>query len=228
MLTLWSIARSPLIIGGHLPKNDEFTLDLLTNDEVLRVDQHSKNNRQLWKKGDLYAWAAEDDENPDCYVALFNAADGPGERPYRSGSRAATRPTTITINLADVLPRGMTIGKRRRTVESQGSRARPERVDQRRPAAAPDRRFTRSSAASRSLSAGCHEIMPCAAIPRRRFLFLGRKQSHQGCQARFADRQRFVRRSAIDVVDMPNTRCGPPNRETVAASSNSVRPSSGR
>ncbi len=40
LLTLWSIARSPLIMGGDLRKLDDFTLSLLTNDEVLAVNQH--------------------------------------------------------------------------------------------------------------------------------------------------------------------------------------------
>jgi hypothetical protein len=88
MMTLWCIARSPLIIGANLPKNDAFTLNLLTNDEVLRVDQYTTNNRQIWKKGDLYAWAADDEERAATYVALFNAAD-----------RAASA-STVTFDLA--------------------------------------------------------------------------------------------------------------------------------
>lgn len=47
LMTLWSIARSPLMFGGHLPMNDEFTLSLMTNPEVLAVNQNSTNNRQL-------------------------------------------------------------------------------------------------------------------------------------------------------------------------------------
>ena len=39
LMTLWSVARSPLMFGGHLPDNDEFTLGLITNDEVLAVNQ---------------------------------------------------------------------------------------------------------------------------------------------------------------------------------------------
>ena len=39
LMTLWSIARSPLMFGGHLPDNDEFTLNLITNGEVLAVNQ---------------------------------------------------------------------------------------------------------------------------------------------------------------------------------------------
>ncbi|HYH04338.1 MAG TPA: glycoside hydrolase family 27 protein, partial [Bacillota bacterium] len=36
MLTLWMIFRSPLMLGGELRDNDQWTLDLLTNHEVLR------------------------------------------------------------------------------------------------------------------------------------------------------------------------------------------------
>ena len=41
LMTLWCIARSPLIMGGNMPKNDDFTLALMTNDEVLAVNQNS-------------------------------------------------------------------------------------------------------------------------------------------------------------------------------------------
>lgn len=103
MLTLWCIARSPLIIGGNLPKNDDFTLRLLTNDEVLRVDQHSTHNRQVWKKGDSYAWAADDDERPATYVALFNATDG---KVRETGDQAAT----VTFDLTELPPRDRDTG----------------------------------------------------------------------------------------------------------------------
>ena len=41
MMSLWAIIRSPLIMGGDLPRCDAFTLSLLTNPEVIAVDQHS-------------------------------------------------------------------------------------------------------------------------------------------------------------------------------------------
>ena len=106
MMTLWCIARSPLIIGGNMPRNDDFTLKLLTNDEVLRVNQHTTNNRQLWNKGDLYAWVADDDENLCSYVALFNAPDAPRGRRGRPATQpAAPSATTVTFNIADLPPR---------------------------------------------------------------------------------------------------------------------------
>jgi hypothetical protein len=75
LMSLWCIARSPLIVGANLPKNDDFTLSLLDNDEVLAVDQHSTNNRQIARDHDLIVWAADIPDSGDKYVALFNAKD---------------------------------------------------------------------------------------------------------------------------------------------------------
>jgi alpha-galactosidase len=75
VMTLWSIARSPLMHGGDLTKTDDFTLSLLTNDEVLAVNQHSTGNRPLWDRDGLIAWAAVEPKSGDRYLALFNARD---------------------------------------------------------------------------------------------------------------------------------------------------------
>ncbi len=75
LMTLFAIFRSPLMFGGDLPGNDEFTLSLLTNKEVLNVNQHSINNKQLFRDGDLIAWTADDPKKGDKYLALFNASD---------------------------------------------------------------------------------------------------------------------------------------------------------
>ncbi|MBW8782522.1 MAG: glycoside hydrolase family 27 protein [Verrucomicrobia bacterium] len=80
MMTLWSIARSPLMHGGDMTKTDDFTLSLLTNDEVLAVDQHSKNNRQLFRTPDgRIAWIADVPDSKDKYLALFNTSGAPAE-----------------------------------------------------------------------------------------------------------------------------------------------------
>jgi hypothetical protein len=76
LMTLWSIARSPLIHGGDMTKTDEFTLSLLTNDEVLAVDQHSENNHQLFRTDDgLVAWVADVPGSDSKYLAVFNIRD---------------------------------------------------------------------------------------------------------------------------------------------------------
>jgi alpha-galactosidase len=79
LLTLWSIARSPLIMGGDLRKLDDFTLGLLTNDEVLAVNQASRDNRECFNRDGLAAWQARALHDDDVYVALFNlrSASGP-------------------------------------------------------------------------------------------------------------------------------------------------------
>ncbi|MBN1998320.1 NPCBM/NEW2 domain-containing protein [candidate division KSB1 bacterium] len=75
LMTLFAICRSPLMFGGDLPSNDDFTLSLLTNRKVLDVNKSSTKNRQLFRKDDLIAWTAENPETGDTYLALFNAQD---------------------------------------------------------------------------------------------------------------------------------------------------------
>ena len=75
LMTLFSIFRSPLMFGGDLPSNDEFTLSLITNKEVLNVNQHSSNGKQLFRENDLIAWTADDPKTGDKFLALFNASD---------------------------------------------------------------------------------------------------------------------------------------------------------
>jgi alpha-galactosidase len=77
LLTLWSIARSPLMIGGNLLLCDDWTKSLLTNRELLAVDQHSKGNHAVETNANSAAWVGVSDSGPAYYVAVFN----------RSGSR---------------------------------------------------------------------------------------------------------------------------------------------
>jgi len=77
LMTLFAIFGSPLMFGGNLPDNDEFTISLITNKNVLKVNQQSINNRQLFREDDLIVWTADDPQTGDKYVALFNASDLP-------------------------------------------------------------------------------------------------------------------------------------------------------
>jgi hypothetical protein len=78
MMSLWSLARSPLMFGGEMTDNDQFTLDLLTNKEVLNILKKSKNNRQLYRENDCAAWTAEG-YNGEIYLAHFNLNGGKKE-----------------------------------------------------------------------------------------------------------------------------------------------------
>jgi hypothetical protein len=77
VMTLWSIARSPLMFGGDMNKLDPFTLSLLTNDEVLAVDQASARNRPLFDRDGRVAWTADVPGSADRYLAVFNTGDSP-------------------------------------------------------------------------------------------------------------------------------------------------------
>jgi alpha-galactosidase len=75
MMTLWCMFRSPLIFGGDLPSNDAATKALLTNAEVLAVNQHSSGNHQSLERGNVRAWLAEVPESANRYVAVFNLGE---------------------------------------------------------------------------------------------------------------------------------------------------------
>ena len=75
LMTLWCIARSPLMFGGDLPKNDAWTKALITNAEVLAVNQNSENNHQLSRNGDEVIWIADVPNSKDKYLAIFNLSD---------------------------------------------------------------------------------------------------------------------------------------------------------
>ncbi|HTJ48521.1 MAG TPA: NPCBM/NEW2 domain-containing protein [Cyclobacteriaceae bacterium] len=74
LMTLWCMFRSPLMFGGNLPDNDDFTQSLLTNQEALKILKHSKNNRALFLDDEKAAWTADGDKGVK-YLAVFNIAD---------------------------------------------------------------------------------------------------------------------------------------------------------
>lgn len=79
LVTLWSMFRSPLMMGGDLPATDPWTLSLLTNREVLAVDQHSKANRPVLQDQKTVVWVADPEQGAGRYVAVFNLEDKPRE-----------------------------------------------------------------------------------------------------------------------------------------------------
>lgn len=90
MMSLWGIFRSPLMMGGNLPDNDEWTLSLLTNTEYMKMHKDSRGAHQYSRKekngkGEII-WTAN---GKGCkYVALFNTDD---------------KERNIAVSLADIL-----------------------------------------------------------------------------------------------------------------------------
>src|SRR5580698_1714193 len=69
-LSLWALANAPIYLGGDLTKIDSFGKQLVTNDEVLAVDQAGKPATQVLD-GDLEVWVSELG-NGSSYVGIFN------------------------------------------------------------------------------------------------------------------------------------------------------------
>ncbi|MBE1875263.1 glycoside hydrolase family 27 protein [Myceligenerans sp. TRM 65318] len=76
LLTLWVMARSPLMVGGDLPSSDPDTIALLTNADVLDVHARSRGNRELFREGPLVLWGAEGDDGVR-WAAVFTLGDEP-------------------------------------------------------------------------------------------------------------------------------------------------------
>ncbi|KQM30948.1 alpha-galactosidase [Sphingomonas sp. Leaf10] len=80
LMSLWAIARSPLIMGGDLRHLDAPTLALLTNRAVLAVNQASTDNQPHFIEDGTRIWSAKPEGAPgERYVALFNTTNEPKE-----------------------------------------------------------------------------------------------------------------------------------------------------
>lgn len=84
-MTLWAIEDSPLYTGDDLTKLDKFGLSLLTNDEVIAVDQAGQPARPVVAHVPQQTWYARNSDG-SYTVALFNLD---------------TKPATVTANWQD-------------------------------------------------------------------------------------------------------------------------------
>ena len=76
LMSLWCMARSPLIIGSDLLSSSDTSMSFFKNKEILAINQNSYDNRQVYKnrKGHV-CWIARIPDSEDVYIALFNTAD---------------------------------------------------------------------------------------------------------------------------------------------------------
>jgi alpha-galactosidase len=76
-VSLWVLVAAPLIFSGDVTRLDDFTLGLLTNDDVIAVDQDplGRPGRRAVKDGDVEIWV-RDLENGAKAVGLFNRGEG--------------------------------------------------------------------------------------------------------------------------------------------------------
>lgn len=92
-VSLWALLSAPMLIGCDLNRLDDFTLNLLTNDEVLALDQDplGKQALPLVIKGDIQVWV-KDLEDGGKAAGIFNLNNKSQE---------------ISINMAEIGLKGM-------------------------------------------------------------------------------------------------------------------------
>ena len=103
-ITLWSLLAAPLIIGCDLSKLDPFTLDLLSNTEVIAVDQDvlGKQAQCIKQIGCIQIWARPLADGTAA-VGIFNL--GP------VAEKASVRWSELTV----ILPRDMVLSGKQPT-----------------------------------------------------------------------------------------------------------------
>jgi len=72
MLALWCIFRSPLMIGSDLPKLDDAALNLLTNRELLQLQEGDHRPRQVKLDEHHAVWLTDSLKTGELVVAVFN------------------------------------------------------------------------------------------------------------------------------------------------------------
>ncbi len=82
LLTLWSIFRSPLIMGGNLTLSDEWTESALTNAELIGVDQHSTGSHAAISTDKAAVWVSTPESGNGAYIAVFNLDAAPQSLHY--------------------------------------------------------------------------------------------------------------------------------------------------
>ncbi len=76
LLSLWSIFRSPLMLGGHLPETSLYTIGLLKNKEVMDVNQLCLGGRPVAGMDSAApVWVSRYPDSADQAVALFNLGE---------------------------------------------------------------------------------------------------------------------------------------------------------
>lgn len=71
LMSLLSIFRSPLMIGGEMTRNDEFTLSLLTNEKLIRILNHTSGATEVLNASSKIIWKTFD-EDGSIYIGIFN------------------------------------------------------------------------------------------------------------------------------------------------------------
>lgn len=79
MMTLWCMVSSPLMLGAELPKLDDWTLSILTNQKVLDLMTKTKDAKEYFRSEELILWKSTQVESKETNLAIFNISENPLE-----------------------------------------------------------------------------------------------------------------------------------------------------
>jgi hypothetical protein len=74
LMTLWAMAKSPLILGANLTQLDEATYKLVTNPRVIAADQQGHGERQVEDRDGVVVWRS-DGAPGQSWLAVFNTSE---------------------------------------------------------------------------------------------------------------------------------------------------------
>ncbi len=74
-VSLWALLSAPLLLGNDLTKLDDFTMNLITNDEVIAIDQDKlgKQASRIFQKDSVQVWKKELHDG-NLAVGIFNVS----------------------------------------------------------------------------------------------------------------------------------------------------------
>ncbi|WP_253866303.1 glycoside hydrolase family 27 protein [Micromonospora sp. WMMA2032] len=120
LMTLWCVARSPLMLGTDLTRLDDETRDLLTNPEVLAVLRDGDGAREVYREHDVIVWTSRLDESSTA-LAVFNV--GKDDRDVQLDLRAVGIDGEVTLrDLWSRSDQGKASGTTGMHVEAHGAR----------------------------------------------------------------------------------------------------------
>jgi alpha-galactosidase len=71
-ITLRALSASPLMMGGDLPTIDDFSLNLITDKDVLECNQNGVMGHLVYNESDIEIWKVAKKNSKDGWVGIFN------------------------------------------------------------------------------------------------------------------------------------------------------------
>lgn len=102
-ISLWCLLSAPLLIGCDLASIDEFTLSLLTNDEVIDIDQDplGRQAKRIADEGGMQIWAKDMADGTKA-VGFFNVGETHRDHPADYFAWSPRRPGRMVVNGPDI------------------------------------------------------------------------------------------------------------------------------